>query len=195
MIQVYDYTKFYDKKVEVKINNETDLIQFLDYLKLLNRDERNYYETFDDYTPYYPMYIRVRSDMYPKINGHTYEWYWEYEPSEDCITLSYDEIIVNQDLNMRIENNILRNKAQSMERHALEAVNAWCNIKEVEKEAVRKIADISRKYGYTSTLAEIDKCTLNGANEIFNIFWQELEAKLEGDAELLDWYDSEYSRP
>ena len=25
MIQIYDYTKFYDKKVEVKIDNEVDL--------------------------------------------------------------------------------------------------------------------------------------------------------------------------
>jgi len=179
MIEIYDYTKFYDKKVEVKIDNEVDLIQFLDYLKLLNPSESNYYETFDDYTPYYPMYIRVRSDMYPKINGHTYEWYWEYEPSEDCITISYDEIIVNQDLNVRIENEILRNKAQSMERHALEAVNEWCNIKEVEKRAIRKISDISRKYGYIATLAEINKCNLNDANKIFETFWQELDSKLE----------------
>lgn len=36
MIQIYDYIEFYDKKVEVKIDNEVDLIQFLDYLKLLN---------------------------------------------------------------------------------------------------------------------------------------------------------------
>ena len=40
MIQIYDYTKFYDKEVEVKINNEADLIQFLDYLKLLNREQK-----------------------------------------------------------------------------------------------------------------------------------------------------------
>lgn len=40
MIQIYDYTKFYNKKVEVKINNETDLIQLLDYLKLLNREQK-----------------------------------------------------------------------------------------------------------------------------------------------------------
>lgn len=195
MIQIYDYTKFYNKKVEVKIDNEVDLIQFLDYLKLLNRKEINYYETFDeDATPYYPIYIKVWCPLYSESGGE-YVWGFDFEPEEGYTIISYDEIIINQDLNIRIENTILRNKAQSMERHALEAVNDWCNIKEVEKEAVRKIADISRKYGYTSTLAEIDKCTLNGANDIFNIFWQELEAKLEGDAELLDWYDSEYSRP
>lgn len=191
MIQIYDYIEFYDKKVEVKIDNEVDLIQFLDYLKLLNLKEQNYYEHFDDWTPYYPLYMRV----YEGHSTKTYEWTFEYEPSDGYTTISYDGIIVNQDLNIRIENEKLRNKAQSTERHALEAVEEWCNIKEVEKKAIRKIADISRKYGYTSTLAEIDKCTLNGANEIFNIFWQELEAKLEGDAELLAWYDSEYSRP
>lgn len=191
MIQIYDYIEFYDKKVEVKIDNEVDLIQFLDYLKLLNPKEQNYYEHFDDWTPYYPLYMRV----YEGHSSKTYEWTFEYEPSEGYTTISYDGIIINQDLNIRIENEKLRNKAQSMERHALEAVEEWCNIKEVEKRAISKVADISRKYGYTSTLAEIDKCTLNGANDIFNIFWQELEAKLEGDAELLAWYDDEYSRP
>ena len=30
MIQIYDYTKFYDKKVEVKIDNEIDLINYLE---------------------------------------------------------------------------------------------------------------------------------------------------------------------
>lgn len=191
MIQIYDYIEFYDKKVEVKIDNEVDLIQFLDYLKLLNLKGQNYYEHFDDWTPYYPLYMRV----YEGYTTKTYEWTFEYEPSDGYTTISYDEIIINQDLNIRIENGKLRNKAQSNERHALEAVEEWCNIKEVEKKAIIKVADISRKYGYTSTLAEIDKCTLNGANEIFNIFWQELEAKLEGDAEFLAWYDSEYSRP
>jgi hypothetical protein len=191
MIQIYDYIEFYDEKVEVKIDNEVDLIQFLDYLKLLNPKEQNYYEHFDDWTPYYPLYMRV----YEGHSSKTYEWTFEYEPSEGYTTISYDGIIINQDLNIRIENEKLRNKAQSMERHALEAVEEWCNIKEVEKRAISKVADISRKYGYTSTLAEIDKCTLNGANDIFNIFWQELEAKLEGDAELLAWYDDEYSRP
>lgn len=191
MIQIYDYIEFYDKKVEVKIDNEVDLIQFLDYLKLLNPKEQNYYEHFDDWTPYYPLYMRV----YEGHSSKTYEWTFEYEPSEGYTTISYDGIIINQDLNIRIENEKLRNKAQSMERHALEAVEEWCNIKEVEKRAISKVADISRKYGYTSTLAEIDKCTLNGANEIFNIFWQELEAKLEDNTKLLDWYDSEYSRP
>lgn len=133
--------------------------------------------------------------VYEGHSSKTYEWTFEYEPSEGYTTISYDGIIINQDLNIRIENEKLRNKAQSMERHALEAVEEWCNIKEVEKRAISKVADISRKYGYTSTLAEIDKCTLNGANDIFNIFWQELEAKLEDNTKLLDWYDSEYSRP
>ena len=193
MIQIYDYMKFYDKKVEVKIDNEIDLIQFLDYLKLLNRKEVNYYEFFTNWTSYYPVYIRVRPDS--KLDSALCEWSFEYDPTEGFTTISYDEIIMNQDFNIRVENSILRNKAQSMEKHALDAVEDWCNLKEVEKKAIRKVEDISRKYGYTSTLAEIDKHILNGANEIFNIFWQELEAKLEGDAELLAWYDSEYSRP
>lgn len=191
MIQVYDYTKFYDKKVEVKIDNEVDLIQFLDYLKLLNPKEQNFYEHFDDWTPYYPLYMRV----YEGYTTKTYEWTFEYEPSDGYTTVSYDGIIINQDLNIRIENEKLRNKAQSMERHALEAVEEWRNIKEVEKKAIIKVGDFSRKYGCEATLSEINKNILNGANQIFKIFWQELEAKLEGDAELLAWYDDEYSRP
>lgn len=191
MIQIYDYTKFYDKKVEVKIDNEVDLIQFLDYLKLQNPEEQNFYEHFDDYTPYYPLYMRV----YEGHTTKTYEWTFEYEPSEGYTILSYDGIIINQDLNIRIENEKLRNKAQSMERHTIQAVGEWCNIKEVEKEAIIKVADISRKYGFETTLSEINKSTLNGANQIFKIFWQELELKLESDTELISWYESEYSRP
>lgn len=191
MIQIYDYTKFYDKKVEVKIDNEIDLIQFLDYLKLLNPKEQNYYEHFDDWTPYYPLYMKV----YEEHSSKTYEWTFGYEPSDGYTTISYDGIIINQDLNQRIENEKLRNKAKSMERHALEAVEEWCNIKEVEKKAIIKVGDISRKYGCETTLAEINKSTLNGANQIFKTFWQELELKLESDTKLISWYESEYSRP
>ena len=191
MIQIYDYTKFYDKKVEVKIDNEVDLIQFLDYLKLQNPEEQNFYEHFEDYTPYYPLYMRV----YEGYSTKTYEWTFEYEPSDGYTTISYDGIIINQDLNIRIENEKLRNKAQSMERHALEAVEEWCNIKEVEKKAIIKVGDISRKYGCEATLSEINKSTLNGANQIFKTFWQELELKLESDTKLISWYESEYSRP
>ena len=191
MIQIYDYTKFYDKKVEVKIDNEVDLIQFLDYLKLQNPEEQNFYEHFDDWTPYYPLHMRV----YEGYSTKTYEWTFEYEPSDEYTTISYDGIIINQDLNIRIENEKLRNKAQSMERHALDAVEEWCNIKEVEKEAIIKVGDISRKYGWEATLAEINKNTINGANQIFKIFWQELELKLESDTKLISWYESEYSRP
>lgn len=190
MIQIYDYIEFYDKKVEVKIDNEVDLIQFLDYLKLLNPKEQNYYEHFDDWTPYYPLYMRV----FEECPSKTYEWTFEYEPSDGYTTISYDGIIINQDLNIRIENEKLRNKAQSMERHAVEAVEEWCNIKEVEKKAIIKVGDISRKYGCEATLSEINKSTLNGANQIFKTFWQELELKLESDAKLLTWYESEYSR-
>lgn len=191
MIQVYDYTKFYDKKVEVKIDNEVDLTQFLDYLKLLNPKEQNFYEHFDDWTPYYPLYMRV----YEGYTTKTYEWTFEYEPSDGYTTVSYDGIIINQDLNIRIENEKLRNKAQSMERHALEAVEEWRNIKEVEKKAIIKVGDFSRKYGCEATLSEINKNILNGANQIFKIFWQELELKLESDTKLISWYESEYSRP
>lgn len=191
MIQIYDYTKFYDKKVEVKIDNEVDLIQFLDYLKLQNPNEQNFYEHFDDWTLYYPLYMRV----YEGHTTKTYEWAFEYEPSDEYTTISYDGIIINQDLNIRIENEKLRNRAQSMERHAVEAVDEWCNIKEVEKEAIIKVGDFSRKYGCGATLAEINKSTLNGANQIFKTFWQELELKLESDTKLISWYESEYSRP